>query len=671
MPAGFTQASLGWLPPLPVQYSMDPYQIANAIMGWTGQLSNWSRQVSGRLNLPLITSTFNVLWFGARGDGVTDDTHAVNLALNAAAANGGGTVYFPSTGFAYLIGTGLVVPNNVNLLGDSGFEWSGANFVFPSTNWTKGGSWIQFTDLVNPGITLQNGSRVSRLNFGYAQPVPSSTPATAWTPTTFPYTIQITGNFNGLEDITILNASHGVDWEYGSVSGGGTYCFMQDCFITGFYICMRIKNANDTMCFRNIHHRNLWYVQNSNIVDWQEGSGARVGQTGWDIQYLDNPIIEGLEFFQQHIGILLTDSTVASTTHAIALGQFNDISFNLCVQAINMAAGSTNATMMFNNIICQSDTSTNRAASFFFNLASDNVVALFNNLYVTFVGNGLFSIGAGGVGGKVSIDQIRVDSYGTFAASVCFTINTNAVLDLPCGHANIVTQGGAGAKFGGVVAKTQDIFMQNRLIVNGATVAIRHGAQGTAGIIEGRDPTGLVSYQPIQLGGSQINLTLSGTSDAQLDTVSGWQAHGTTTNDNATGGWIGEYVSQIVLVASEVNINAAANVVTLSLAAGDWDVSGELWVDNGTGAATINPALTVRAGITTTSATIPTVPADNTARTSFLPQIPNSSTTVMVLPIGPVRISLATTTNVFLVAVAAVTAGTAFGYGKLIARRRR
>ncbi len=51
----------------------------------------------------IFQSTINVKWFGAVGDGATDDTHSVQSAINFAADLGGGVVYFP-TG-RYFIGT--------------------------------------------------------------------------------------------------------------------------------------------------------------------------------------------------------------------------------------------------------------------------------------------------------------------------------------------------------------------------------------------------------------------------------------------------------------------------------------------------------------------------------------------------------------------------------------
>ena len=42
---------------------------------------------------------YNVLTFGAKGDGKTNNTKAINAAIDAAAKNGGGTVYFPAGNF--------------------------------------------------------------------------------------------------------------------------------------------------------------------------------------------------------------------------------------------------------------------------------------------------------------------------------------------------------------------------------------------------------------------------------------------------------------------------------------------------------------------------------------------------------------------------------------------
>ena len=60
---------------------------------------------------------FNVLDYGAKGDGATDDSAAVQAAMDAALATGGGTVYLPSG--TYLCNTPLVLQYGVNLIGES------------------------------------------------------------------------------------------------------------------------------------------------------------------------------------------------------------------------------------------------------------------------------------------------------------------------------------------------------------------------------------------------------------------------------------------------------------------------------------------------------------------------------------------------------------------------
>ncbi|MEO8110198.1 MAG: glycosyl hydrolase family 28-related protein, partial [Ginsengibacter sp.] len=39
---------------------------------------------------------YNAKYFGAKGDGATSDTKAINKAIEDASASGGGTIYFPA-----------------------------------------------------------------------------------------------------------------------------------------------------------------------------------------------------------------------------------------------------------------------------------------------------------------------------------------------------------------------------------------------------------------------------------------------------------------------------------------------------------------------------------------------------------------------------------------------
>ena len=62
-------------------------------------------------------SSFDVRGFGARGDGITLDTDAINAAIGAAVAAGGGTVIFPA---GHYLSFSIRLRSNVALYLDTG-----------------------------------------------------------------------------------------------------------------------------------------------------------------------------------------------------------------------------------------------------------------------------------------------------------------------------------------------------------------------------------------------------------------------------------------------------------------------------------------------------------------------------------------------------------------------
>jgi hypothetical protein len=142
---------------------------------------------------------------------------------------------------------------------------------------------------------------------------------------------------------------------------------------------------------------------------------------------------------------------------------------------------------------------------------------------------------------------------------------------------------------------------------------------------------------------------------------------GTATNDSASAGQVGEIMESTVVTGSAVALTTAtsANVTSISLTAGDWDVWGNVW---------FSPAATTSitrdgGGISTTSATMPTSPG---AGARFLnihaAVVPNN---VFGSTVGMTRVSLASTTTVYLVAEATFTVSTLGAYGYIGARRVR
>lgn len=138
---------------------------------------------------------------------------------------------------------------------------------------------------------------------------------------------------------------------------------------------------------------------------------------------------------------------------------------------------------------------------------------------------------------------------------------------------------------------------------------------------------------------------------------------GTTTNDSAITGNVGEAISSLVASGAAVSLtnNTVANVTSINLTAGDWDVTGNINFAGTTATVTGGSG-----GITVTSATVPTDGTeifDGTITTLL-------SDTSSITPTRK-RISIATTTAIYLVAKKSFSAGTVGAFGSILARRVR
>jgi hypothetical protein len=151
-----------------------------------------------------------------------------------------------------------------------------------------------------------------------------------------------------------------------------------------------------------------------------------------------------------------------------------------------------------------------------------------------------------------------------------------------------------------------------------------------------------------------------------LKRTAGYSVAGTNTNDSASAGYVGELIESTVLAGSAVGLTTgnAANVTSISLTAGDWDVFGNIATLPAGGTTTS----LVQGAINTTSATLPTIPGSGTYA-SFPVAI--AAGIGLVLQVGTRRLLLSGTTTVYLVAFANFAVSTMGAYGYIGARRRR
>lgn len=142
---------------------------------------------------------------------------------------------------------------------------------------------------------------------------------------------------------------------------------------------------------------------------------------------------------------------------------------------------------------------------------------------------------------------------------------------------------------------------------------------------------------------------------------------GTTTNDNAQTGFIGEYAESKVAYASRINAGGTGvytDITSLTLSAGDWDISA-VWMVSQNGA-TISAINTLAITTTSGNSSSGVVYGDNAIQCS----IPTGSYDIGAAIPG-LRKSISGSTTFYMKFNMAYSAGTPQSYGRISARRVR
>jgi hypothetical protein len=131
---------------------------------------------------------------------------------------------------------------------------------------------------------------------------------------------------------------------------------------------------------------------------------------------------------------------------------------------------------------------------------------------------------------------------------------------------------------------------------------------------------------------------------------------GSTTNDSAAAGSVGQLISDVASPGTSLTSTVSVNGTSISLTAGDWDVWGSCYFSGLT-------MTLLTAGISQTSATLPDIGLCGSIGGTSL-----QSSNIVALP---QRVSLASTTTVYIVANGTFTGSCSLNRANIYARRRR
>ena len=247
----------------------------------------------------------------------------------------------------------------------------------------------------------------------------------------------------------------------------------------------------------------------------------------------------------------------------------------------------------------------------------------------------------------------RTDAAQTFTGT-----QTISTVSSPAGTALTLATGTSGTALS-IASATNAVTLASTTASTSTTTGslVVSGGVGVAGQIYA------AGIQNTPIGATTPSTVTGSTIDAQTLL----KGKGTATNDSAASGYIGEYISAAVAEASAISLTNAthANVTSITLTAGDWDLSGVVNLRTGSGVTTTQNIGSVH----TVSATFPGV--DSYQVVTY--PVGVAAGALCAMPVPTFRVSVASSTTYYLLAYSAFSGGaaTCTAWGRIFARRVR
>ena len=262
------------------------------------------------------TGVVNVRDYGAKGDGSTDDTNAIQNAINTIGNAGGGTVLVPDAN--YLCHGALSLTNGVTLSG-------GRQGPFIPTSLTNQPT-LSVTDTNTAFLTLSGNSSVQNLAFYYPNQVsPGSS-----TPIPYPPTVLAAQSGTGgvtIRGCTAINAYRFIDIETARTG-------VTDCFVGCYFMGITVDHVTDyafigRVAFMPLYDAFAGVSYPSPMDTWVLNNGYSIS-----IYRADAIRISDIGSFSKYAHFLITDSPDTTLNPRNGYGTLENIDLDTCQYGI-------------------------------------------------------------------------------------------------------------------------------------------------------------------------------------------------------------------------------------------------------------------------------------------------------------------------------------------------
>lgn len=271
----------------------------------------------------IIVADANVRYFGAVGDGETDDTAAFVNAMQSLGESGG-TVYVPAG--RYKLSNGFIIPQNVTLQGDfADPKLYGAGEV-------KNGSRLELYSKTAPQGNTTAFFRMRKYATlrGFMIWYPEQHLDNNGAPTEYPYTIDLVDwQSTNLRDLYLVNSYKAIN----DTANKHNLETLQNIYMTALYRGIEMQYNNDIGRFENINIGTQWWLESGLAHNIPEESALR----SWTRNNTDGLRIYSID------NIFASDITVNDCKTALytrsGYGKFYNFVANNCDVGVDVQAG--------------------------------------------------------------------------------------------------------------------------------------------------------------------------------------------------------------------------------------------------------------------------------------------------------------------------------------------